>query len=60
MAHGSTDRVMVGLRHALMKLNTEMDLGEKIVVVLIWAALALLASDAAFNLFSAITQGSFR
>jgi hypothetical protein len=37
-----------------------MDLAEKIVFALIWFALALLASDAAFNLFSAITQGSFR
>jgi len=37
-----------------------MDLAEKIIVVLVWAALAVLASDAVFNLFSAITQGSFR
>jgi hypothetical protein len=37
-----------------------MDLVEKIVFALIWVALLLLASDAAFNLFSAITQGSFR
>ena len=43
-----------------MKLNPEMDLAEKIIFVLIWLALALLASDAAFNLFNAITQGSFR
>jgi hypothetical protein len=37
-----------------------MDLGEKIVLALVWLALALLASDAAYNLFSAVTQGSFR
>ena len=37
-----------------------MELAEKIVFALIWVALALLASDAAFNLFSAATQGSFR
>jgi hypothetical protein len=33
---------------------------ERIVLALIWLAFALLASDAAFNLFSAVTQGSFR
>lgn len=37
-----------------------MSLSERIVLALIWVALALLASDAAFNLFSAVTQGSFR
>ncbi|MCE3241408.1 MAG: hypothetical protein K0Q83_1915 [Deltaproteobacteria bacterium] len=37
-----------------------MELSEKIVLALIWIALAVLASDAAFNLFSAVTQGSFR
>jgi hypothetical protein len=37
-----------------------MELAEKIVFALIWFALLLLASDAAFNLFSAVTQGSFR
>jgi hypothetical protein len=37
-----------------------MSLFEKIVFALIWVALLALASDAAFNLFSAITQGSFR
>ena len=35
-------------------------LGEKIVFALVWVALLVLASDAAFNLFSAVTQGSFR
>jgi hypothetical protein len=38
----------------------EMELAEKIVFALVWVALLLLASDAAFNLFSAVTQGSFR
>jgi hypothetical protein len=37
-----------------------MELAEKIVFALVWVALLLLASDAAFNLFSAVTQGSFR
>ena len=37
-----------------------MSLFEKIVFALIWVALLVLASDAAFNLLSAITQGSFR
>jgi hypothetical protein len=37
-----------------------MELAEKIVLALVWLALALLASDAVFNLFSAVTQGSFR
>jgi hypothetical protein len=37
-----------------------MTLAEKIVFALVWLALVVLASDAAFNLFSAITQGSFR
>jgi hypothetical protein len=37
-----------------------MELAEKIVLTFLWVALALLASDAAFNLFSAVTQGSFR
>ena len=37
-----------------------MSLFEKIVLALIWVALVVLASDAAFNLFSAVTQGSFR
>ncbi|GEM_PF-1242887 len=37
-----------------------MSLFEKIVFALVWVALFVLASDAAFNLFSAITQGSFR
>jgi hypothetical protein len=41
-------------------MNTEMSLFEKIVFALVWVALLLLASDAVFNLFSAITQGSFR
>lgn len=35
-----------------------MGLGEKIVFALVWAALLVLASDAAFNLFSALRQGS--
>lgn len=34
-------------------------LGEKIIFVLIWVALFLLASDAAYNVFSALTGGSF-
>jgi hypothetical protein len=38
----------------------QMNLAEKIVLGLIWVALLILASDAAFNLFSAVTQGSFR
>jgi hypothetical protein len=37
-----------------------MSLFEKIILALIWVALVVLASDAAFNLFSAVTQGSFR
>jgi hypothetical protein len=37
-----------------------MSLFEKIVFALIWVALLVLASDAAFNLFNAITRGSFR
>jgi hypothetical protein len=37
-----------------------MTLFEKVVLALIWVALLVLASDAAFNLFSAVTQGSFR
>jgi len=37
-----------------------MSLFEKIVFALIWVALLVLASDAAFNLLSAITRGSFR
>jgi hypothetical protein len=37
-----------------------MNLAEKIVLGLIWIALLILASDAAFNLFSAVIQGSFR
>jgi hypothetical protein len=37
-----------------------MTLFEKIVLALAGVALLLLASDAAFNLFSAITRGSFR
>jgi hypothetical protein len=35
-----------------------MSLGEKIVFALVWVALLVLASDAAFNIFSALRQGS--
>lgn len=37
-----------------------MSLFEKIVLALLWIALSVLGLDAAFNLYSAITQGSFR
>jgi hypothetical protein len=37
-----------------------MSLFEKIVLALVWVALLALVSDAVFNLFSAVTQGSFR
>jgi hypothetical protein len=33
--------------------------GEKIIFVLIWVALLLLASDAAYNILSALGGGSF-
>jgi hypothetical protein len=36
-----------------------MSLGEKIIFALIWVALLVLASDAAFNIFSALSGGSF-
>jgi len=35
-----------------------MSLGEKIVFALVWVALLVLASDAAFNIFNALRQGS--
>jgi hypothetical protein len=34
-------------------------LGERIIFALIWVALFLLASDAAYNIFSALSGGSF-
>jgi hypothetical protein len=34
-------------------------LGEKIILALIWVALFVLASDAAYNIFSALNRGSF-
>jgi hypothetical protein len=37
-----------------------MSLFEKIVLALVGVALLLLASDAAFNLISAVSRGSFR
>ena len=35
-----------------------MSVAEKIVFTLVWLALLVLASDAAFNIFSALRQGS--
>jgi hypothetical protein len=35
-----------------------MNIAERIVFVLVWVALLVLASDAAFNIFSALRQNS--